>query len=85
MLDAYINIVKTTMTRTKKRKLSDLTTQETEMFLQMIENFKQALSEDDDDEKSVIASLDHVAAKLGEVQVSALFLDDLWNLVTCLQ
>ena len=40
------------------------------MFLQMIESFKQALSEEDEDEKSVIASLDHVAAKLAEVQVS---------------
>jgi len=65
----------------KKRKLSDLTTQETDMFLQMIENFKQALSEEDEDEKSVIASLDHVAAKLAEVQVGALLLDDLWNSV----
>lgn len=54
----------------KKRKLSDLTTQETNMFLEMITNFKQTLSEEDDDEKSVIASLDHVATKLAEVQVS---------------
>lgn len=54
----------------KKRKLSDLTTQETNMFLEMITNFKQTLSEEDDDEKSVIASLDHVATKLTEVQVS---------------
>ena len=69
----------------KKRKLSDLTTQETDMFLRMVENFKQALSEEDEDEKSVIASLDHVAAKLAEVQVSAFHPDDLWNLVTCLQ
>jgi hypothetical protein len=72
----------------KKRKLSDLTgltTQETDMFLQMIENFKQTLSEEDEDEKSVVASLDHVAAKLAEVQVSALHHDDLWNSVTCLQ
>jgi hypothetical protein len=52
----------------------------------MIENFKQALSEEDEDEKSVIASLDHwhVAAKLVEVQVSALFPDDLWSSVTYL-
>ena len=56
----------------KKRKLSDLTTQETDMFLKMIENFKHALSEDEEDEKSVITSLDHVAAKLAEVQVSVL-------------
>jgi hypothetical protein len=56
----------------KKRKLSDLTTQETDMFLQMIETFKQALSEEDEDEKSVIASLDHVAAKLALGNVSAM-------------
>lgn len=68
----------------KKRKLSDLTTQETNIFLQMIENFKQALSEEDEVEKSVIASLNHVAAKLAEVQVSALLPVDLWNSVTCL-
>jgi len=55
------------------------------MFLQMIENFKQALSEEDEDEKSVITSLDHVAAKLVEVQASALFPDDLWHSVPCLQ
>ena len=60
----------------KKRKLSDLTTQETDMFLKTIENFKQALSEEDEDEKSVIASLDHVTAKLAEVQVSALLPDN---------
>ncbi len=70
---------------TKKRKLSDLTTQETGTFLQMIENFKQALSEEDEDGKSVIASLDHAAAKLAEVQVSALLPDDFWHWVTCLQ
>ena len=46
------------------------------MFLKMIENFKQALSEEDEDKKSVIASLDHVTAKLAEVQVSALLPDD---------
>jgi hypothetical protein len=51
----------------KKRKLSDLTTQETDLFLKMIENFKQDLSEEDEDEKSVIASLDHVATKLAQV------------------
>ena len=50
-------------TMAKKRKLSDLTTQETGIFLQMIENFKQALTEEDQDEKSLITSLDHVAAK----------------------
>jgi hypothetical protein len=72
-------------TMAKKRKLSDLTTQETDIFLQMIENFKQALSEEDEDEKSVIASLDHVAAKLTEVQVSAFLPDDFWHSVTCLQ
>ena len=71
----------------KKRKLSDLTgltTQETDIFLKMIENFKQALSEEDEDEESVIASLDQVAAKLAEVEVSALLPDDLWNSVTYL-
>ena len=72
-------------TMAKKRKLSDLTTQETDIFLQMIENFKQALSEEDEDEKSVIASLDHVAAKLAEVQVSTFLPNDFWHLVTCLQ
>ena len=49
----------------KTRKLSDhvrrsdltgLTTQDTGAFLQMIENFKHSLSDDDEDEKSVIAS-----------------------------
>jgi hypothetical protein len=65
----------------KKRKLSDLTTQETDI-LQMIENFKQGLSKED--ENSVIASLDHVAAKLAEVQVSALLPSDLWKSVTYL-
>lgn len=57
-------------TMTKKRKLSDLTTQETSLFLRLIENFKQDLSEEDDDEISVIASLDHVVAKLQEIHVS---------------
>jgi len=66
----------------KKCKLSDLTTQETDMFLQMIENFKQALSEEDEDGKLVIASLDHVAAKLAEVQVSANLPDDFLHSVT---
>ena len=56
---------------TKKRKLSDLTVQETDLFLKMIDNFKQDLSEEDEDEKSVIASLDHVATKLAQVQVSS--------------
>ena len=68
----------------KKCKLSDLTTQEAGMFLQMIENFKQGLSEEDEDEKSVIASLDHVAAKISEVQVSV-YAVDFWPSVTCLQ
>ena len=36
----------------------------------MIENLKQELSEEDDDERSVIASLAHVAVKLQQVQVS---------------
>jgi hypothetical protein len=36
----------------------------------MVENFKLSLSDDDEVEKSVIASLDHVAAKLAEVQAS---------------
>jgi hypothetical protein len=69
---------------TKKRKLSDLATQEAGMFLQMIENFKQSLSEEDEGEKSVIASLDHVAAKISEVQVSV-YAVDFWPSVTCLQ
>ena len=69
----------------KKRKLSDLTTQETNLFLQMIENFKQELSEEDDDERSVIASLAHVATKLQQVQVSPplLMIDN--QSLTCLE
>jgi hypothetical protein len=55
----------------KKRKLSDLTSQETNLFLKMIDEFKEGLDEEDDDEKSVIASLNHVAAKLMEVHVSS--------------
>ena len=59
----------------KKRKLSDLTTQETNLFLDMIKSLKETLSEEDDDEKTVIASLDHVAAKLAQVQVGTLRYD----------
>ena len=57
-------------TMAKKRELSDLNTQEINLFLQMIENFKQELSEEDDDERSVISSLAHVATKLQQVQVN---------------
>ena len=48
-----------------------LSTQETDIFLKMIQNIKQTFSEEDEDEKSVMASLDHIAAKIMEVQVSA--------------
>ena len=50
-----------------KHKLSESTAQETEMFLQLIEKYKQTLSEEDEDEKSVIASLGRLAATLTEV------------------
>jgi hypothetical protein len=53
----------------KKRKLSEISSQEVDLFLRMIENFKGGLSEEDEDEKSVIASLEHVAAKIMQVQV----------------
>jgi hypothetical protein len=69
---------------TKKRKLSDLSSQEVE-FLKTIENFKGGLNEEDEDEKSVIASLDHVVAKITQVQVSAALFSDLWWSVTYFQ
>lgn len=53
---------------TKKRKLSDLSSQEVDLFLKIIENFKGGLNEEDEEEKSVIASLDHVVAKIVQVQ-----------------
>jgi hypothetical protein len=53
----------------KKRKLSDLTTQETEWFLSTLSKFKEDLDEEDEDGKSVIASLEHVMAKLQVVTV----------------
>ena len=55
----------------QKRKLSDLPSQETEIFLQKINNFKNDLSEDDEKEKSVIGSLEHVVMKLQSVKVSS--------------
>jgi hypothetical protein len=63
-----------------KRKLSDLTTQETGTFLHMVENFKQILSNDEDNEKSFIASLEHAATKIAPGVVSALLPDnsDTW-------
>lgn len=51
----------------KKRKLSDLTSQETEMFLSMINKFKNDLAEDDEEEKSFIGALEHVMVKLQAV------------------
>ena len=60
-------------TMAKKGRLSDFTMQETDMFLKKIEDFKQALSDEDEEEKSVIASLNHIAVKLTEVPVSTLF------------
>lgn len=72
-------------TMAKKRKLSDLTTQETNLFLQMIENFKQELSEEDDDERSVISSLAHVAMKLQQVKVSPPLLTINNQFLTCLE
>jgi hypothetical protein len=70
---------------TKKRKLSDLSSQEVDLFLKMIENFKGGLNEEDEEEKSVIASLDHVVAKIVQVQVSAALFSDLWWSVTYFQ
>jgi hypothetical protein len=66
----------------KKRKLSDLTSQETEIFIQMINKFKNDLAEDDEEEKSVIGALEHVMMKLQTVNVSlenrfSLFLNEL--------
>ncbi|KAF8589241.1 hypothetical protein K439DRAFT_1628944 [Ramaria rubella] len=52
----------------KKRKLSALTTQETNAFLRTIENFTQQLTDEGDEEKAVIASLEHVAARLHKIQ-----------------
>lgn len=63
-----------------KHNLSDLTTQETGMFLQVVNNFRQKLSEDGDEEL-FIASLDYVTAKLAKVLVSALSFNDFWHLV----
>lgn len=53
--------------------MEDLTTQETGILLDAIKTFKQTLSEKDEKDKSVITSLNHIAAKL---VVSALLLND---------
>ena len=58
-----------------------LSTQETDIFLKMIQNFKQTFNEEDEDEKSVIASLDHIAVKLVEVQVSAWLSSEVGHIV----
>jgi hypothetical protein len=63
---------RTPTTMVTKCKLSDLTTQETGMFLQMVEDFKQKLSREDEDEKVFIASLNYAATKIAKVQVCAL-------------
>ena len=57
----------------QKRKLSDLTSQETEIIVQKINKFKNDLSEDDEKEKSVIGSLEHVVMKLQTVNVIFFF------------
>ena len=64
--------------------MEDLTTQETGILLDAIKTFKQTLSEKDEKDKSVITSLNHIAAKL---VVSALLLNDFWyfKLLMCLQ
>ena len=53
----------------QKRKLSDITSQETEFFVLKINNFKNDLSEDDEKEKSVIGSLEHVVMNVQTVKV----------------
>ena len=53
----------------QKRKLSDLTSQETEIFVLKINNFENDLSEDDEKEKSAIGSLERVVMKLQTVKV----------------
>jgi hypothetical protein len=45
--------------------------QETNLFLQNIGNFKDGLNARDDDEKSLISSLNYTALKLMELQVSS--------------
>ena len=57
----------------QKRKLSYLTSQETEIIVQKINKFKNDLSEDDEKEKSVIGSLEHVVMKLQAVNVIFFF------------
>ena len=52
--------------------VSKPTWQEVDLFLKTIENFKRGLNEEDEDEKSVISSLDHVVAKITQVS-AALF------------
>ena len=63
----------TTYNMTKKRKLSDLSSQEVDLFLKMIENFKGGLNEAGEDEKSVITSLDHVVAKIRRLVAGNIF------------
>ncbi|KAF8802040.1 hypothetical protein BYT27DRAFT_7197515 [Phlegmacium glaucopus] len=67
------------MHMTKKSNLSDLSAQESDRFLHIIQTFKQGLSEEYEAEKSVVASLDHVAAKLAQAQASAHLPDDPLN------
>lgn len=59
---------------TKKRKLSDLTAEESGFVLGMLERYKNSLNEEDEETKKKIASLDHAAAAFAEVQVSLLCL-----------
>ena len=52
----------------KKRKLSDLSEEETTTFYQLIQRFKEELDEEDD--KATIESLARISTKLGETRVS---------------
>lgn len=63
--------------------MEDFTTQENGILLDAIKTFKQTLNEKDEKNKSVITSLNHIAAKL---VVSALLLNDWYfKLLMCLQ
>jgi hypothetical protein len=62
--------------------MADLTTQQTEIFLNAIKTFKKELTEKAEKNKSVITSLNHIAI---ELIVSALFSNDFWHfkLIMC--
>jgi hypothetical protein len=55
-----------------KRKLLDLTHEETEKLINTLSKFKEDLDEEDADAKSVIASLEHVMSKLQVVAAHSL-------------